>query len=35
MTKKFEEYTSGRLGGIVEKMKGRTILGEVTVVLKP
>ena len=35
MTKMFEEYLSGSLDGVLEKMKGKEILGELTVVLKP
>ncbi len=35
MTKKFEEYLSGPLGALADKIKDREILGEVTVILKP
>lgn len=35
LTKKFEEQFSGTLGEVIEKLEGRTILGEVTVILKP
>lgn len=34
MTKKFEEYLSGTLAELIEKIKDRKILGEITVILK-
>lgn len=35
MTKKFEEILEGTLGEMVEKLQGREILGEFTVILSP